>query len=371
LRPGRQSFTVVMMTLGLCASAVSMARATCTVEEGSNALQAPLMRHLGPGCTEQDRVSKAVTAEAVLSALEHGREIDLSGVIVMGDVSMDRVPPATAASLDSLTSSTRKAWAGEDPRDLRVVTVPISIRDSVVRGSIGTKIKKGAIIFMQALTMTGTTFERTLDFSRSVFVSQVDASDAVFLREAFFIQSVFLGPVRFERTTFGNHSRFHRARFAEAVTFLRSGFNGLAEFLEVSFERDATFSRTHFNMGTGFSGARFGGRLDFSEAVFEREIYFLFSVFEGDASFRRTAFHGQADFSDAEFLGMSDFLNATFGREPQFQRTKSRGPLPTRQSLLLDPRYWYGMAATFLIFAVVVRVLRRRASAAASSTTTY
>ena len=55
---------------------------------------------------------------------------------------------------------------------------------------------------------------------------------------------------------------------------------------------------------------------------------------------------------------MPDFFNAKFEREPQFHRTKSKSPLPTRQSLLLDPRYWYGMAATFLVFALVARVLR-------------
>lgn len=371
MRPVGRILTVVMVTFGLCGGASVVAGAACTVHEGTQGPQAPLTRHLGPECTEQERVAKAVTADELFSALEHGRAIDLSGVIVVGDLSLDRLPPAPAGSLDSLSSSVRQALAGEDPRDLRVVTAPISIRDSVVRGSIRTKAKKGAVVFVQALTMTGTTFERMLDLSRSAFVAEIDCSDAVFLREAFFIQSMFLSPVRFERTTFGTHSRFHRARFAEAVTFLRSGFNGLAEFLEVSFDREANFSRTYFKMGTGFSGSRFGGRLDFSEAVFEREVYFLFAIFDGDASFRRTAFRGHTDFSDAEFHGRHDFLKADFGREPEFQRTKSKDPLPRKQSRLLDPRYWYGMAASLLLFALVFRALRRRSPSERSSTTTY
>ena len=356
----RPSFMVVAVAVGLCTSTISMARAACTIDEGTNGPQAPFKRHVGPGCTEEQRLAKAVTADELLAAMEHGREIDLLGVIVIGDLTMDRLPRAPAGSLDTLPSAMRQALAAEDAQALRVVAAPISLRDSVVRGIVGTRIKQGAVIFLHAVTMTGTTFERMLDLSRSAFVSGVDCSDAVFLREAFFIQSLSLGPVRFERTTFGNHSRFHRARFVEGVTFLRSGFNGLAEFLEVTFEREATFARTDFKMGTGFSGTRFGGRVDFSEAVFEREIYFLFSVFEADASFRRTAFRGPTDFSDAEFHGAHDFLNAEFGREPQFQRTKAKGPLPSKRGVLFPSPYWYATAATLLILALAVRVMRRR-----------
>jgi len=341
-------------------SAPAIAPAACTIEERPNEPHGPFTRHVGSGCTEQERLAKAVTAEELLSALKQGQGIDLSGVIVTGDLSMDRVPAAPPGSLDSLPASARQVVAADDLQDLRVITAPVSIRDSRVRGSFATRMRKGHVIFLHPLTMAGTTFERMLDLSRSVFVSEVDCSNAVFLREGFFIQSVFLSRVLFERTTFGNHSRFHRARFAEPASFLRSGFNGLAEFLEVSFERDAGFSRTSFKMGTGFSGTRFGGRVDFAEAVFEREIYFLFSLFEGDASFRRATFRGQADFSDAEFHGLHDFLKADFVLEPQFRRTKSTGPLPTRQGLLQDPRYWYGVAASLLMFAVVMLVLRKQ-----------
>jgi uncharacterized protein YjbI with pentapeptide repeats len=346
------------MIVGLCVGAAPIARAACTLEEGSNEPRGPFTRHLGSGCTERERLDKAVTAEELLSALKQGRGIDLSGVIVTGDLSMDRLPAAPPGSLDALPPSARRTVAGHDLQDLRVIAAPISIRDSMVRGSFATRIRKGSVIFLHPLTMTGTTFERMLDLSRSVFVSEVDCSDTVFLREAFFIQSMFLGPARFERTTFGNHSRFHRARFAEHTSFLRSGFHGLAEFLEVSFDKDAGFSRASFKMGTGFSGTRFGGQLDFSEAVCERDIYFLFSLFEGDASFRRATFRGQADFSDAEFHGQHDFLKAEFAREPHFQRTKSKGPLPTQQGLLHDPKYWYGITASLLLVAVVFLVLR-------------
>jgi hypothetical protein len=356
----RRILGVAGVMIGLCAGAPSIAPAACTIDEHPSEPHGPFIRHLGSECTEQERLAKAVAAEDLLSALKQGREIDLSGVIVTGDLSMDRLQAAPSGSLDSLPPSARQVVAADDLQDLRVVAVPISIRDSKVRGGFVSGMRKGHVVFLHPLKLTGTTFQRMLDLSRSVFVSEVDCSDTVFLREGFFIQSVFLDRVLFERATFGTHSRFHRARFTEPVSFFRSGFNGLAEFLEVSFERDAGFSRTYFKMGTGFSGTRFGGRLDFSEAVVEREIYFLFSSFEGDASFQRTAFRSQVDFSDAEFHGAHDFLRADFALEPQFRRTKSKGPLPTRQGLLQDPTYWYGGAASLLVFAVLLLVLRKR-----------
>lgn len=312
-------------------------------------------RHLEGECSERDR---EVRADDLLAAFKEGKGIDLAGVVIVGDLLLDQLPPTSPGVLKAASPRIEERLLSQAGKELRVVQGPVSIRNSRVRGVISTKIHEGLIVMTGPVTMTGTSFERTVDFSRAVFFGPVDFSDAILLREGFFIQALFDQPARFERTAFGVHSRFHRARFRESVTFLRAEFNGLAEFLEVTFEKGASFSRTYFKMGVGFSGSRFGGMLDFSEALFEREAFFLFTLFEGDAYFRRTTFRGVADFSDAQFKGLDDFDKVFFQLQPRFDRARFTGTPPDRRGLQ-DSRYLYGLAATVLIFVLVLVLIQR------------
>jgi hypothetical protein len=331
----------------------------CSFEPSPADPRAPFTRHLPQACTPDERGRLAVRAEDLLHALTEGRGVDLAGVVVTGDLLLDQLPlvPSDAAVLPP--GRLKDVLQSQHLTTVRVIGGPILLRDCQVRGRIASNLQEGLLVVRGPVTMAGTTFERSVDFSRTAFLAPVSFSDSILLREAYFIQTLFTRPVTFERTAFGVHSRFHQAMFADTATFLRAGFNGLSEFLEVSFEKDTSFSRTYFKLGTGFSGSRFHGGLDFSEATFEREAFFLFTVFGGDTYFRRATFRAAADFSDAEFRGLEDFSKVLFEVEPSFARTKSN---PNRRSLggLQDPKVLYVIGAALLIFTLgFILVLRK------------
>lgn len=350
---------VLAMVLLLVPAPWTLARGACTVDRGTGA-SAPLTRHFGPDCTPQEREAQAVTAEELLGALKAGRGLDLERAVVTGDLALDQLPRLAPEAVFKLPLPIQDVIPVEDVREVRVIAGPVTIKDSLVRGAIKTQLTTGLLVINGPVTMTGTTFERTLDLSHTLFGGPVDLSHAVLLQEGFFIRAWFGSGARFEETAFGRHTRFHRASFAGPVTFRRSGFNGLAEFLEVQFQQDAQFGRTYFKLGTGFSGSRFGGMLDFSEARFDREAFFTFTLFAKDAYFRRATFVGTADFSDAEFRGLDDFSKVLFSAEPRFTRTKLVGSRPFPHGLQ-DPRIMYGIVAALMLFLVwFVYLLKKR-----------
>ncbi len=353
MRLGRGAvLTVVVVGAWLNGWEVPQAQSACVLERERPDQPMMFVRHLGSECTEQEREAQAVKADEVFAALKNGKGVDIDGATIVGDLFFDALPPVKAEAISNQPSLLRNALRAQQIAEVRRLAGPIAITHSVVRGTIGTRLKDGYVVVQGPVTLTGTTFERTADFSRMVFLGPVDCSEAVFLSQAFFIQALFAQPARFEKTAFGPHSRFHRSVFGESASFLRSGFNGLAEFLEVTFEKEASFSRTYFKMGTGFSGSRFGGILDFSEALFEREAFFTFTVFERDAYFRRSTFRGTADFSDAQFKGIDDFSKVMFDVQPSFARTKASGARSSPGSLQ-DPRMMYGIAAILAVFTVL------------------
>ena len=331
--------------------------AECMVEATANTRDA-FVKHLSKTCTEDERLAYAVRAEELLEAIQQGQTVDLVGVVVVGDVLLDQLPLRSGQSLDQLPALAEELFASRGVKEVRVVSQPVSIRDSRVDGVIATRLKEGYLLIRGPVTMAGTTFAGMVDLSRTIFSEDVNFSDAVFQREGLFLQTVFNRPARFERVAFGMHTRFHRARFGEMVTFEGARFNGLAEFLEVAFSKDANLSRSSFKMGTGFSGAQFTGHVDFSEARFERDVFFLFTRFAGDARFSRTVFRGQAEFSDAEFRGMNDFSDASFTADPVFQRAKLSGSPPTRREAH-NFTGLYGIAVSFLVLTVLLLWIRK------------
>ena len=285
----------------------------CEVETPVSGPGVALTRHLGADCTEPEREAQAVEAGQLLQAFREGKGIDLSGVIIRGDLSLDTLPvgplPAELEGVKELQG-----------REVRVISGSMTIVNSVVRGAIRHGSTQGLLVVKGPVTFSGTRFEQLVDLSRAVFMQPVTLSGARFLRESYFVQGRFLRDVLAEKTAFGPHTRFHRSVFQGPVTFQQSGFNGLAEFLEVVFEKDVDLSRTYFKLGTGFSGSRFQGLADFSEATFDHEAYFTFTLFDGDADFRRATFRSMADFSDASFKGRDDFSKAVFGKGQEFTR---------------------------------------------------
>jgi uncharacterized protein YjbI with pentapeptide repeats len=304
----------VMGGLAFLPIPLSAVASDCRVETPISKPEMTLSLHLGAGCTEQDREARGLDAAQLLQALREGKGIDLSGVVVRGDLSLDALPArALPPELEDM-----KELQG---REVRVISGSLTMVDSVMRGTIRHESTQGLLVLKEPVTFSGTRFEQFVDLSRTVFIQPVTLSAAVFLRESYFVQGLFLRDVFAEKTAFGPHTRFHRSVFHGPVTFQQSRFNGLAEFLEVVFEKNVNLSHTYFKLGTGFSGSRFHGIADFSEASFDREAFFTFSLFDGPADFRRATFRSTADFSDASFKGQDDFSKAVFEKSPQFTRT--------------------------------------------------
>ena len=330
------------------------AASNCQVETSASGPGVALTLHLGVDCTEQEREARVVDATQLLQAFREGKGIDLSGVVIRGDLSLDMLPVGPLPSeLEGM-----KELQG---REVRVIAGSMTIVNSMVRGAIRHRSTQGLLVVKGPVTFSGTRFEEVVDLSRAVFMQPMTLSGAVFLRESYFVQGRFLRDLFAEKTAFGPHTRFHRSVFQGPVTFQQSGFNGLAEFLEVVFEKDANLSRTYFKLGTGFSGSRFQGLADFSEASFDREAFFTFTRFDGDAYFRRATFRSTADFSDASFKGRDDFSKAMFEKGPQFTRTarSATGQAPLG---LENQTGQYAIILSLLVFSalLIVYLIRRR-----------
>lgn len=290
--------------------------------------QSRVVRQMSPDCTKQERAARPVNGKDLLAAWRSDAAVDLGGVVVTGPVDLDTLPVRSVASLTRLSDDERVRLAALGIVETRYIDGPVTIKDSTVGGSIQTNLGDGYLVVRGPVVLTGTTFERTFDLSRTIFLNVVDLSDVTLIDAAYFIGAQFAKPVSFVNTSFGTHTRFHRASFLKHVSFERARFAGPAEFMEINFKEEADFARSTFSKGTGFSGSRFHAGATFAEAEFGREAYFLFAVFEGAAVFRATQWESVADFSDAVFQGDKDFSHATFTRAPEFSRVNAPPIIP-------------------------------------------
>ena len=310
---------IVVGGLTICWFPFNAGASNCQVEMPTSGSGTAFMRHLSASCTEQEREARAVDAAQLLQALKEGKGIDLSGVVVRGDLNLDTLP---VGRLPPELEGVKELQGYE----IRVVSGSMMIVDSVVRGTIKHRSAQGLFVVQGPVTFRGTRFEQLVDLSRSVFLQPVTLSGAVFLKESYFVQGRFLRDVVAEKTAFGPHTRFHRSVFQGPVTFQQSRFNGMAEFLEVGFEKAVNLSRASFKLGTGFSGSRFQGLANFSEASFDSQAFFTFTLFDGDADFRQATFRSTADFSNAQFKGRDDFSNTSFEQGSQFTSANRSAP---------------------------------------------
>jgi hypothetical protein len=344
--PDRFALAALIGLLAFGEWGTALALPGCLVEENGGGAQHLFKIHLSASCTEADREARAVDASKILAALKLGEAIDLSGVVIRGDLVLDTLPViSNAPAVEGVTL--------QQEAEVRVVSGAVSIVDSIVRGAVRHHSMRGILLFAGPVTLAGTTFEQPVDFSRSVFAQPVTLSRAIFLRECYFVQGRFVREVTGEKTAFGPHTRFHRSQFHGPVTFQQSGFSGLAEFLEVVFDRDANFSRTYFKQGTGFSGGEFKGLADFSEALFDGDAFFTFTRFDGDAFFRRATFRATADFDDAQFNAREDFSKVFFEKGPQFTRAK-RSAQGSQALGIENPGVQYAITLSLFLFSAIL-----------------
>lgn len=301
---------------------IPTADAGCTVEASPRVKSGPLMKHLSVDCTKAEREAQAVAAVNVMTALAQGQSVDLSGVVVQGDLNFDQLPIQKAQIPKGLTPEQQAALSAMSDEEQRTVSGSLTIRDSVVEGALRHRAAKGTLEFEGPVDFHGTTFKDGVDLSRSVFQRGLTLDGAQFEREAYFVQGHFAQGLRCAETKFGPHTRFHRSVFRGPVDCQGSLFDGMAEFLEVVCDAPVNFERARFGLGTGFSGAQFKKLANFSEAIFSREVFFAFVVFSGEARFAGAQFLQAVDFSNADFKRGDDLAKVRFDQKPLTNGTK-------------------------------------------------
>jgi uncharacterized protein YjbI with pentapeptide repeats len=326
---------------------VQESSAACLADATMGMAGGGLVKRLPSSCTQAEREAQAVSGAAILEALERGQPVELVGVIVLGDLNLDRVPAQKTAAPQGMTSEDLEQ---AQQQELRVIPGSLIIRNSMVMGTMAHRSRQGVLQFGGAVDFHGTTFQEAVDLSRSIFQGPVELDEAVFQKEAYFIQGRFMQALRCKGTKFGPHTRFHRATFQGPVDCAGALFDGMAELLEVTFEQPAVFERARFGSGTGFSGSRFMRRVSFEETIFSRDTFFTFTVFAEGALFAGAQFLGPADFSDADFGKSDDLARARFDQPPLFTRTK-RAAQEQSVGGLDSPIGRYGVTAVCLLLA--------------------
>jgi len=265
----------------------AMAGGPCRLEQPSQTTSPMMVRILVGDCSDEDRRSLAISAQEVFVALQLGEGVELDGVTLTGDLMLDHLPLESISDKDQLSELVKERFDRESLTEIRVVKGPLILRNVEVQGIIATNLlNRGYVIVQGPVSITGSTVQRSVDFSRTIFKDPVDFSETQIGYEGFFIQAVFLNSANFSNTAFGTHSRFHKAVFAGKAMFADALFNGISEFLEVEFLKEADFANAQFVQGTGFSGSQFHEVPNFSETTFEGETYFRFSQFENRVNFR-------------------------------------------------------------------------------------
>ena len=319
--------------------------AACQVEGAGGSTGGALVKRLSSGCTQAEREVHAIDSATILESLNKGQPVDLTGVIVRGDLDFGRLSVQTAGGRHS-AGSDRPEQAGTE--EVRPVRGAFTIRESVVVGAVRHQSSTGTLQFEGPVDFHGTTFKDGVDLSRSLFQGPVELAEAVFQKEAYFVQGRFMQGLGCRETRFGPHTRFHRSIFRGVVDCTGALFDGMAEWLEVTFEQPAVFERARFGSGTGFSGSRFMRQAGFPDAIFSRDTFFAFSVFEEAAVFAGAQFLGSVDFSDADFKKPDDLARVRFDQPPLLTRTRRVIPeQPGDDSATVFRRY--GLTAMLLL----------------------
>ena len=323
----------------------------CRMDNSTGSSPGIFRHHVVGSCSLEDRAAFAIPANSVVEALKAGKSLDLQGVVVTGDVGLEELPRQPADQVTFSSSEVRRMLDQVGIEEVRIIPGSLKIRDSFFQGNLATNLRNGSLVILGAIDMSGTTFQQSVDFSRTIFLSPVNFSGMTVQFEGFFIHAYFTQDATFSRTAFGTHTRFHKAYFGGKALFDHATFNGIAELLEVVVEQDADFRETSFMMGTGFSGSLFRGPVNFSYSRFEREGYFRFTTFERAANFSEARFHEIVDFTDANFHDSSNFHGASFNKPPDFSGTDI--DIQHRQfGVLQDQKVQWGILATFLVFFI-------------------
>lgn len=314
---GRKFYGLLLVVAMSCGLVFPTLAEACRLLERPSGLEEVLWVHLDGHCSLAERREMAVSGSDLLAALEQGKSVDLQGVVVTGDVLLDRLSLHPVADLPKLPSSVQENLTQRRVEAIRFIPGSIKIRASQFDQVFATNLSEGALVILGEMDLRDSVFVQSIDFSKTIFVEPVTVNGMRVDFEGFFIGAQFLQAADFSQVMFGTHSRFHKAIFQAPATFADVRFKGVAEFLEVTFNREAKFSNVGFDSGTGFSGSVFRELADFSGSVFAQEIYFRFSEFQDKVRFAGVDFRKVVDFSNAKFANPADFSGASFLIRPE------------------------------------------------------
>jgi uncharacterized protein YjbI with pentapeptide repeats len=316
--------------------------------------------HLEGFCFSKDQHTWAVKGADIIEALKDGQDIDLQGVLVVGDVMLDQLPLQAVAEIPNMPAMILERLKQRGLDSVRVISGAVTIRDSQFEKVLATNLSQGALVMLGDVDFSGTTFLQSVDFSKAIFANTFVFADVHVEYEGFFIGTHFERAVDFSQTTFGTHARFHKAIFRGPVMFSEVQFKGVAEFLEVNFQEEADFSQAQFVSGTGFSGSVFHGPVNFSEVAMKGQIYFRFSEFKQRASFRHAQFKNVVDFSNARFDGTHDLAEAEFAIQPDFTGSNITPDVVVSRPWLDRQSQWLVFGVLLVLLAVSLLWLSRR-----------
>ena len=315
--------------------------------------------HLEGFCLSTDQRAWAVKGADVLEALEAGKSLDFQGALVVGDIMLDQLPVQPVAEIPNIPADIQERLLQRGLDTARVIQGAVTIRDSRFEQVLATNLVDGALIILGEVTISGTTFLQSVDFSKIIFAKPLVFTNVQVEYEGFFIGAHFEQAVDFSHTVFGTHSRFHKAVFRGPALFAEVEFEGVAEFLEVEFQQTANFSQAKFLSGTGFSGSVFHGPADFSGVRTKQEIYFRFSEFKERVSFQHGQFQSVIDFSNSLFEGPHDFTEAEFAVQPEFAASNISVQVPISKPRFNQQSQWLLFGGLVILVGIYLWISKR------------
>ena len=119
-------------------SLITAAWGECRLEQNSDDSTQVMVRRLVGPCTSEERLKLAIPGEDVLKAIQDGRGIDLEGVVLTGDVMLDRLPVEGVISNDLALPLVGKRLTSGHIEEVRRIRGPFILRHVEVQGLIAT-----------------------------------------------------------------------------------------------------------------------------------------------------------------------------------------------------------------------------------------
>ena len=278
-----------------------------------------------PSLQDPGNATIIVNADDILTSIEAGRQVNLSGVTIAGDLDMSRLNGDVKTPLRIINSTFLRA---------------ANFGDVTFDGTVDLRDNS----FMDDLNFNGVQFLTDANFAGSKFYGDIDFRSARFNGLASFMRSRFFGDVSFGYSQFVRAATFSSAEFDGNVSFANAQFGDDVGFDGASFFNDATFDFVQVSRRLTFFSARFLGETSIANAVFVGAANFIGTSFEGNVSFTGTKFDSDAFFRSAEFRRTAVFGGVSFGGFSDFTSAKFESLAIFALAKFSDNAYFVGAA---------------------------